>query len=417
MSENQYQLVVQNDTNTNGYSQWFFFRVSGGRKGKMVHFNIINLMKTYSLFNYGMKISIYSEKKSALENKGWFKGGLNIDYYRNGLFKYVKEQKRFLSSLSFSYEFQYDKDIVYFANTVPYSYTDLFKELNELQKNDSKYNFLYRKTLCTTLAGNNLDYVTITSNDYCSYPNSQNSSNQKNNLENNNNTNNTNNSHLNNSMSHGLKNLSCLVNHKLSNNEKIGIIVMARVHPGETVGSFMMKGLIDFLCSDAEEAVILRNHFIFKIVPMMNPDGVICGNYRTSLAGCDLNRRWINPNETLHPEIFYAKQMIMKLSSQRQIGLICDMHGHSGANNIFTYGNPIKEDPIQNKIFPMILSKINDTFSYEQCKFKLNKNKYGTARINLFHEISIANIFTIEASFYGVRREVRNLFVFYKQKN
>jgi len=25
---------------------------------------------------------------------------------------------------------------------------------------------------------------------------------------------------------------------------------------------------------------------------MMNPDGVIHGNYRTSLSGSDLNRRW-----------------------------------------------------------------------------------------------------------------------------
>ena len=25
---------------------------------------------------------------------------------------------------------------------------------------------------------------------------------------------------------------------------------------------------------------------------MINPDGVIFGNYRTNLAGCDLNRKW-----------------------------------------------------------------------------------------------------------------------------
>jgi murein tripeptide amidase MpaA len=25
---------------------------------------------------------------------------------------------------------------------------------------------------------------------------------------------------------------------------------------------------------------------------MLNPDGVIVGNYRTSMAGCDLNRRY-----------------------------------------------------------------------------------------------------------------------------
>lgn len=412
ISENQYQLVVQNDTNTNGYSQWFFFRVTGGKKGQIVYFNIINLMKEYSLFNKGMKLSIYSEKKTEIEKKGWHKGGTNIDYYRNSLFKYVKEQKRMLSSLSFSYEFEYNNDTVYFANTVPYTYTDLFKELNDLQKNDSKYNFSHRKTLCTTLAGNNLDYITITSNEYQTQANNNSCATG---IANNNSSIKSPSKKVEKpSNSHILDNLNlksflpnCSVNSPETQNSKIGIILMARVHPGETVSSYMMKGVIDFLCSDCDEANILRNYFIFRIVPMMNPDGVVCGNYRTSLAGCDLNRRWINPNETLHPEIFYAKQMIMKLSSQRDIGLICDFHGHSGANNIFIYGNPIKEDPKSSKLFPMMLSKISEAFSYEQSKFKLNKNKYGTARINLYHELSITNIFTIEASFYGIRREVR----------
>jgi Predicted carboxypeptidase len=53
----------------------------------------------------------------------------------------------------------------------------------------------------------------------------------------------------------------------------------------------MMKGAIDFLLSDAREAKILRKKFIFRIIPMLNPDGVIYGNYRCSLLGVDLNRR------------------------------------------------------------------------------------------------------------------------------
>ena len=58
----------------------------------------------------------------------------------------------------------------------------------------------------------------------------------------------------------------------------------------------MMKGVIDFLTDvDNQEAKLLREKFIFKIIPMLNPDGVINGNYRCSLAGCDLNRRWKNP--------------------------------------------------------------------------------------------------------------------------
>jgi len=44
------------------------------------------------------------------------------------------------------------------------------------------------------------------------------------------------------------------------------------------------------MMSNDEDAMSLRDRFVFKIVPMLNPDGVIVGNYRCSLGGYDLNR-------------------------------------------------------------------------------------------------------------------------------
>lgn len=70
----------------------------------------------------------------------------------------------------------------------------------------------------------------------------------------------------------------------------------------------MMKGVLDFLLGDSPEAIVLRDKFVFKIVPMINPDGVINGNYRCSLAGCDLNRRWKVPNKDLHPTVSAIKK-------------------------------------------------------------------------------------------------------------
>lgn len=52
----------------------------------------------------------------------------------------------------------------------------------------------------------------------------------------------------------------------------------------------MMKGIIDYLIGSSIGAKFLRDNFVFKIVPMLNPDGVINGNTRCSLAGLDLNR-------------------------------------------------------------------------------------------------------------------------------
>jgi murein tripeptide amidase MpaA len=100
-----------------------------------------------------------------------------------------------------------------------------------------------------------------------------------------------------------------------------------------------MKGAIDFLVSNAPEARALRDKFVFKIIPMLNPDGVINGNYRCSLAGVDLNRRWKNPSKILHPTVYFAKRLSKDLRKERDIGLFCDFHGHSRRKNIFMYGN------------------------------------------------------------------------------
>ena len=76
----------------------------------------------------------------------------------------------------------------------------------------------------------------------------------------------------------------------------------------------MVHGVLDFLVSDEPEAIALRQQYIFKIIPMLNPDGVIYGNYRSSILGVDLNRRWRNPSKFLHPPIYYAKSLIKFLN-------------------------------------------------------------------------------------------------------
>lgn len=93
-----------------------------------------------------------------------------------------------------------------------------------------------------------------------------------------------------------------------------------------------------------QDAKILRDNFVFKIVPMLNPDGVINGNYRCSLAGVDLNRIWTEPNKKLHPTIYHTKMMIRRLVEDREVTMFCDFHGHSRKKNIFMYGCERKSD-------------------------------------------------------------------------
>lgn len=94
---------------------------------------------------------------------------------------------------------------------------------------------------------------------------------------------------------------------------------------------------------------------------MLNVDGVVYGNYRCSLLGVDLNRKWIQPNIHLHPTIFYAKNMVKYLQSERRVTLFTDYHGHSRKLNTFfyacTYKNFEHEGRIKNaqlRIIPLL---------------------------------------------------------------
>ena len=67
--------------------------------------------------------------------------------------------------------------------------------------------------------------------------------------------------------------------------------------------------------------LLRRKQFIFKVVPMINPDGVIAGNYRTSLSGVDLNRVYKTPIRELYPTVFNLKLAMKRIRQDRPIVL------------------------------------------------------------------------------------------------
>jgi hypothetical protein len=84
VTHDDYLLLLQNDVNTSGHTQWFFFRAQNVVPG-YVRFNMLNLCKPDSLYNEGMKILVYSEKMAAMRDIGWHRSGVRIGYYCNDL--------------------------------------------------------------------------------------------------------------------------------------------------------------------------------------------------------------------------------------------------------------------------------------------------------------------------------------------
>lgn len=279
----EYDLVLNSDINSNHYHQWFYFEVSGMRVGTSYRFNIINCEKSNSQFNYGMQVLMYSVQEAISGRPCWVRTGTDICYYKNHFARSSiaagGQKGKSYYSLTFSISFNHKDDVCYFAYHYPYTYSTLKMHLSKLEGLRTPQIYLRQDILCETLGGNGCPLLTITampesnSNDHiCQFRN------------------------------------------------RPLIFLSARVHPGETNASWVMKGTLEFLMGTSPLAASLREAYIFKIVPMLNPDGVVNGNHRCSLSGEDLNRQWQNPNPELHPTIFHTKSLLQYLAHIQKIG-------------------------------------------------------------------------------------------------
>ncbi|XP_063297985.1 cytosolic carboxypeptidase-like protein 5 isoform X1 [Pelobates fuscus] len=266
----------------NGNRSWFYFSVRGGVPGKLIKINIMNLNKQSKLYSQGMAplvrtVPIRSRWERVRERP---------------TFQMVENQ--FI--LSFVHRFLDCRGATtYFAFCFPFSYEesqemlagldDRFSDCRRMSPGSLPDSIYYhRELLCRSLDNHRVDLLTITS---C----------------------------------HGMMaereprldklfpDMSSPRPYRFAG--KRVFFLSSRVHPGETPSSFVFNGFLEFILrQDDPRAIMLRRLFVFKLIPMLNPDGVVRGHYRTDTRGVNLNRQYLNPEFDLHPSVYGAKSVL-----------------------------------------------------------------------------------------------------------
>ncbi|CAN5389360.1 M14-type cytosolic carboxypeptidase [soil metagenome] len=156
--------------------------------------------------------------------------------------------------------------------------------------------------------------------------------------------------------------------------DKVGIWLTSRQHAAETCASFFFEGFIDWLLSEDTAAIHLRKRAVINAVPMLNPDGVVSGNYRDNSQGVNLNRVWNSPDPKTSPEIFAITAAVKKwVDAGNRFDFYADLHGDSEALSNYAFharpgvAPPLYPNPAQygddSIRFLNLVAKYNDDFN------------------------------------------------------
>lgn len=150
------------------------------------------------------------------------------------------------------------------------------------------------------------------------------------------------------------------------------ICIVGRQHPPEVTGWFAQKAFVDFLLGGYDLNDLFLKEFNVIVYPLLNPDGVNEGHWRTGLGGVDLNRDWA---------FYYQKETkkiaesIVEYANTYQSQIVLGIDFHSTYYDVF-YEN---HDPSFDLIIPNFktewIDAIKKSMPYE--KFKVSEIEMG----------------------------------------
>ncbi len=135
------------------------------------------------------------------------------------------------------------------------------------------------------------------------------------------------------------RNIEALIHEQADNTE--WLMIIGRQHPPEVTGALAMFSFMEALSEETQLNTALFDRFNIFFVPLVNPDGVVTGNWRHNANGIDLNRDWGKFGE---PETnIVHKKLRDLLGNEHNLAFALDFH--STQQDIF-YTMPTDYIPI-----------------------------------------------------------------------
>lgn len=330
---------------------WFYFGVAGGQVGENLRMRISGLNKQGKLYSQGLQPIVARGGATVDDTRGpWHRACTNITF----------EIQRESMQLSFEYIFPVASaagHFVFFAFCYPHSYGDCQELLSSLdaaharstwdsEMEDSTI-YYHREVLVYSLDRLRVDLLTISDcvgraeerEGVVAGP--------------------------------GLFPEASAVLRAHLFPAKPVFFLTARVHPGETPASHVFNGFLKFILNPHDpRARELRRHFVFKLIPMLNPDGVKRGHYRADSRGANLNRFYDNPDPETQPSVFATRAIICHHARKERLQFYVDLHAHAAKRGCFIYGNALSgQRQVDNIMFPRLIALNSAHFDFGGCNF------------------------------------------------
>jgi len=110
------------------------------------------------------------------------------------------------------------------------------------------------------------------------------------------------------------------------------IVLLGRQHPPEVTGAIAMQRFLEVLAGGGGAAARLRQDYRIIAIPLLNPDGVARGHWRTNMGGVDLNRDW---GRFTQPETRAARGFLAALMAEESLRPALMIDFHSTRRNLF----------------------------------------------------------------------------------